>query len=531
MTCPTVLPAPAGRHRRVVAIGILATALVTLFAMHAATAQTYRYTGAFGTSGAGALSYPQFVKVDPVNRNILVSDGNNGRVVVYSPSGGYLSQFGSSGSSDGQFVNIAGMAVDAGNHHIYVADYGADRIEAFDGSGNYLDTFGTSHITSPCDLLVVPGSGDILATDGYAHTIQRYDSNESYQSEFGNLGYSCGLARDALGNILVADQVNNDIDVFTANYAYSTAIGGPGAGNGQFGYPGPGGLDIDPLNQDIVVADASGNRVEVFDANGAYLGQFGSTGNGPGQFQNPTSVAIDPVTRTLYVVDRGNNRIQSFAACGAAPVSLSILPMTAEVNQDVLFSAQVSNIIPHGGTFTFFVDGSQACIAPIGDIGGSCTAHIGLGTHVSVAEYSGDGYNSSGCSAAGSVTVVTNTMQIPTDAVLVGDPNVALGLDQDELLTLTETVSEVAGAPLRPNVASNLDGYVTFYDGSNVLVHVPLSNGQAVYANRFAGGAHHFSAVYSGDGTYATSNASVDYTATTPSDDIYYDSFEPSPGP
>jgi len=73
-------------------------------------------------------------------------------------------------------------------------------------------------------------------------------------------------------------------------------------------------------------------------------------------------------------------------------------------------------------------------------------------------------------------------------------------------------------------------GFFTFYDGSNVIAEIPLTNDQAQFTNVFAGGSHQFSAVYSGDSANASSNAGQTVSVIAPADGVFYNSFEVPPG-
>ena len=54
----------------------------------------------------------------------------------------YVTQWGSSGTLNSQFVNPTGLALDsAGN--VYVAEWDNDRMQKFDGSGNFILKWGS----------------------------------------------------------------------------------------------------------------------------------------------------------------------------------------------------------------------------------------------------------------------------------------------------------------------------------------------------------------------------------------------------
>ena len=89
----------------------------------------------------------------------------------------YLTQWGSSGTGNGQFNQPYGVATDAAGD-VYVADAGNNRIQKFTGTGTYITQWGSG------------GSGD------------------------GQFDYPKGVATDAAGNIYVSDTGNNRIQKF-----------------------------------------------------------------------------------------------------------------------------------------------------------------------------------------------------------------------------------------------------------------------------------------------------------------------------
>jgi DNA-binding beta-propeller fold protein YncE len=506
----------------------LAICMLGALAANSAVAQNYRYISEIGTSGTGALDYPNDVQIDPASHNILVSDANHSRVVVFGPAGNYVNAFGSNGNGAGQLGYAAGIAIDPSSHNVFVSDYYNDRVEVFSASGTYLSQFSIGNGNTACAVAIQPGSHNILVSDGYSASVQIYNSAQTYVGSIGsaaNFDYACSLAIAANGNILVGDQTNNNVQVFSSAGSFISAFGSAGSGDGQFATPSPGGIAVDQSNGNIVVADYGNNRVQIFDANGGYLSQFGGYGISAGQFNGPTGVAIDPATHNLFIADRGNNRVQEFTSCGPTLVSLSVLPLTQALNQSIFFSASIGNAVSPSGIVSMFSDdGTLVCTAvSYGDPQASCSGLMQLGTHAVTAVYSGNSSIPSGCSSATAVTVVPDLTQAPTSATLVGPPN---GIDEGDVFTLDVTVSTNGIARAQSAAAPAPTGFFTFYDGSNVLADVPLAGAQATYTNRISGGAHTFSAKYSGDGSFTSASGNVSVSANTPSDEIHYSSFE-----
>ena len=113
--------------------------------------------------------------------NVFVADLNNSRVQEFN-STGYLTQFGTFGTSNGQFMQPIGVAVDA-QGNVYVADSNNDRVQVFNGSG-YINRWG------------ILGSG------------------------IGRFNEPCGIAVDAYGNVFVADLDNGRVQEFNNGGQY-----------------------------------------------------------------------------------------------------------------------------------------------------------------------------------------------------------------------------------------------------------------------------------------------------------------------
>ena len=103
--------------------------------------------GSYGTSN-GQFEGPSGIAVDSSN-NVYVADiGNNNRIEKFSSSGNYLTQWGSSGSGNGQFYSPQGIAVDSTGNFIYVADFGNHRIQVFVNNANIVPPIITQQPTN-----------------------------------------------------------------------------------------------------------------------------------------------------------------------------------------------------------------------------------------------------------------------------------------------------------------------------------------------------------------------------------------------
>jgi DNA-binding beta-propeller fold protein YncE len=261
--------------------------------------------------------YP-FVALDSSN-NVYVADNLNNRVEKFTSSGNYLTQWGGSGSGNGQFEGPTGIAVDS-SKNVYVADGSNSRVEKFDISGNYLTQWGSPGTNNgqfefPYGV-AVDSSNDVYVVDTGNNRVEKFDSSGNYLTQWGSSGSGngqfsgpWGIAVDSSDNVYMTDAGNNRVEKFDSSGNYLTQWGSPGTNNGQFGLLR--GIAVDSSNN-VYVTDFGNNRVEKFASIGTYLTQWGSSGSGNGQFYLPEGIAVDRSGNFIYVADWSDYRIQVF---------------------------------------------------------------------------------------------------------------------------------------------------------------------------------------------------------------------------
>ncbi len=318
-------------------------------------------------SGDGQLNYPKGVAVDS-SGNVYVADANNNRIEKFNGTGTFLARWGVP-PPDGQFLSPTGVAVDS-SANVYVADSGNVRIQKFDSTGSFLSKWGAfgsggGQFSAVGDV-AVDASGNVYATDGANHRIQKFDSAGTFLRMWGwgvdtgaealevctSATFPCqsgssgtgdgqfnvpsGVAVDAVGNVYVADTVNNRIQKFDNAGTFLTKWGGNGSGDSQFNYPY--GVAVDS-SANVYVADKLNHRIQMFDSAGPFLMmwgwgvdtgasalevctsatvpcQAGSSGSGDGELNYPNGITVDS-SGTVYVAEQGNDRIQKFDGAGA----------------------------------------------------------------------------------------------------------------------------------------------------------------------------------------------------------------------
>ena len=110
------------------------------------------------------------------------------------------------------------------------------------------------------------------------------------------------------GNIFVADQGNNRVQVFDKDGKYLYKFGDIN-GAGKMKHP----LCIDFYQNKVFVSQYMGGCLLVYDLNGTFLQQIGTPGNGEAQFNNPFGITINQSDGKIFVCDCGNNRVQIFS--------------------------------------------------------------------------------------------------------------------------------------------------------------------------------------------------------------------------
>jgi sugar lactone lactonase YvrE len=92
--------------------------------------------------------------------NIYITDGfGNSRVAKYDPNGKWIKNWGSTGTENGQFRVVKGIAIDTANN-VYVADRDNRRIQVFDTEGNFKTQF--RNVGSPWAICITPGPRQFL---------------------------------------------------------------------------------------------------------------------------------------------------------------------------------------------------------------------------------------------------------------------------------------------------------------------------------------------------------------------------------
>jgi DNA-binding beta-propeller fold protein YncE len=248
-----------------------------------------------------------------------------------------LSSFGAFGSGVGQLDTPGNIAIGP-EGSAYVADYENNRIAVFSSAGIFERAFGEG---------VVDGSEALqVCTTATGCLVGKADGSA------GAMDLPEDIAFGPDGDVYVADQNNNRVDVFTPSGTFLRAFGREVEASGSGGVctaatgcragvkdgsagalSGPEGLAFG-AGGDLYVADSSDERVDVFTPTGTFVRAFGAevkigggdvctaecqggtAGPGAGEMSLPYDVVAGP-GGLLAVTDSNNNRVDVFTSEGA----------------------------------------------------------------------------------------------------------------------------------------------------------------------------------------------------------------------
>ena len=281
-----------------------------------------------------------------------MTDQGNARIVELSSSGSFIKAVGwgvsngeakeeictSScragifGSGNGQFSDLAGIAVDSSGN-LWVADYGNNRVQEFNEEGKFQRTFGSEgtaggQFKGPVDIAF--SGGNIYVTD----------YNNARVEEFS----TAGAFIKAIGWGVLDGE--GKLEVCTSG----CRAGSVGSGNGQFSLPR--GIAAEPGTGNLYVGDAGNNRVQELTSSGSFITKFGSAGSESGQFTFPGGVAVAS-SGGIYVADDHDNRVEEWmrstwwptSAKGALPGHATYIYTTVEGSEGTT-SMQPYEVVP-----------------------------------------------------------------------------------------------------------------------------------------------------------------------------------------
>jgi hypothetical protein len=228
-----------------------------------------------------------------------------GQKTTPTPSGlTYISQFGTVGTTGGQFNHPFGSGVDS-NGNLFVVDQGNNRVQKFSRNGNFLLAFGWDVIT---------GGG----TSYEVCTVAANCKSGSQGTQPGQLYIPRGLAVDSSGNVYVADAGSSKIQKFNGSdgTVNSLVIGSAITNYGNLSAPS--GVYV-ASNGDIYIADTNNYKMVKTSSSGTFISSFGSIDIfAPQSYSGygPYGVVVNNGTSDIYITSPGypySGKLKRFA--------------------------------------------------------------------------------------------------------------------------------------------------------------------------------------------------------------------------
>lgn len=264
--------------------------------------------------GSNQFDRPVDVALDSAG-DLYVLDAGNDRVQEFNQQGNPRAMWGTPGKGEGQFNlvetttghAIGAIAVD-GDNNVYVADALNYRIQKFDNSGNFLTQWGSKG-TGDGQFLRPAGvdtdsQGNVYVYDVYTDVIQEFSPSGTFEARLGAKGGGnksndpSHIAVGTDGKIYESDSQLKQVEVYAA--------GGSPTSTWKFAW-GPTGIALDSKGDVILTlprSDEAGifNHVWAFDPSGKPVFQFAATNDTMG-------VAVDK-NDLIYLADEGKGLVE-----------------------------------------------------------------------------------------------------------------------------------------------------------------------------------------------------------------------------
>jgi sugar lactone lactonase YvrE len=327
------------------------------------------FGGDGGPATSAYLGAPYGIAVNGSGSRVWIADSQNDRVRLVDSSGTINTiaggdsncDFGGDGgpATSASLCRPVGVAYDFNLDSLLIADDENMRIRAVDsnatistvaGNGSVLPSSNVpasfTPIRSP-EGLVVDSSGNIFVADPGHFTVTEVSpagslitvaGNATWPGSYAGDGtaatasslYPEGVAKDAAGNMYIADtglqrifKVDGGGLISTIAGNGTAGYGGDGAAAGGALVNGPNGLAIDSSGQ-LYLSDSGNDRLRRIDSTGVIQSiagdgttSFGGDGSSAvsAALSNPYGVAADG-TGNYYIADLGNNRVRKVDSFG-----------------------------------------------------------------------------------------------------------------------------------------------------------------------------------------------------------------------
>ena len=324
--------------------------------------QTYQYIGQFGSPGTspGQFDFLTQITFGP-NGHLYVADTHNARIQELTTNGSWVSTIGEASPPDWGSGSVGldqpqGIAVSS--THVWVVDY-THGLAWFGLSGTWQgmslgpnapsDTFGLPQGAG------VDSQGDVYVADGSNSRVVKYDATGAFVCQITNsaLLNPVAVAVNAAGAVYVADSIGSHILRFSPGNPAATAYTLAATWSAG-GLSSPASVALDATGN-VYVGDNGLGQVVKLSPSGTLLAKWGSPGTGDGQFTLVQGVAVDPATGTVYVGDRDADRIQTFQLMDLGPITYASANLKTAKGKTVTFKYGVSEDVSARATASIVI--------------------------------------------------------------------------------------------------------------------------------------------------------------------------------
>jgi DNA-binding beta-propeller fold protein YncE len=247
--------------------------------------------------------------------NLYAVDWFNHRIEKFDQNGNFLTSWGGYGSKTGSLIFPRGVVYNPNDSTVVVTDSENNRIDVFTPSGSFVKSIKPSGTTlfRPYATAIGP-SGTYWVADTQHNRVLRLDGTGAVLANSGSWSTTLkapkGIAVDSGGNVYISDSTSGGrVREFSAGGTLLKTLSTSGTGNTNV--KNPQGLRISGSGTSalLLIADTGNDRIVVLKLDGSPVATFGSTGSGAGQFDGPYGVDRSPATGDIAVADFPNNRL------------------------------------------------------------------------------------------------------------------------------------------------------------------------------------------------------------------------------
>jgi DNA-binding beta-propeller fold protein YncE len=267
----------------------------------------------------GAIHFPSFVYVEPVKKEIYITDGKN-RIIIYTSD--FFPLYTLSKRNGIEAPN--GLIVDA-EGNLYIAQSATKenprpRITVFNACLKwkrdiYFEGFEEADSFVPYRL-AIDKKGNIYVAGTYFPGVLMLNNQGKLleilsPEEEGKKVKINYVTMDQAGKLYLVSEEESHIYVYDENRKFLFKFGEKGGSTGKLSRPQA--VAVDNRNGRMYVVDYMRHTISAYDKDGKYLFEFGGLGWGEGWFQYPRDISVDSSGR-IFIADTFNNRIEVFQA-------------------------------------------------------------------------------------------------------------------------------------------------------------------------------------------------------------------------